>query len=249
MCQYDAFGTIIVVFPVAFNAIFYMKILKFLSFFLLFLTLALPLKSQDNSVVPQRTPEQEAVKQTEKLQQELNLTPEQTKQVYEINLRYARERQISNTRSEAVERMKNKNADIQKVLSAEQNERLQTKRYERTTIDATPGNNRSQQVVPSGFRAPGEYRSNPTVRVPSPDMNMRSTFRQSGPPPQTTTQQPQAVRRTTPPTTTQPQSNPAAAPAQRSTQPQQTSQPAPSRSSSGTTTPRQSEPASSSGRR
>ena len=94
-----------------------------------------PIYSQENSVVPKRTPEQEALKQTEMLQQELNLNQNQTNQVYEINLRYARERQISNKRSEALERMKNKNAEINQVLSPEQNDRLQSKRYERTNIE------------------------------------------------------------------------------------------------------------------
>ena len=47
----------------------------------LFLCLGLPIRSQDNTSVPQRTPEQEAVKQTEKIQQELNLTTDQIKQV------------------------------------------------------------------------------------------------------------------------------------------------------------------------
>jgi Na+-transporting methylmalonyl-CoA/oxaloacetate decarboxylase gamma subunit len=220
-----------------------MKTLKFLLFILFLLILAMPIKSQDNSVVPQRTPEQEATKQTEKLQQELNLTPEQTKQVYEINLHYARERQISNTRSEAIERMKNKNADIQRVLNAEQNERLQTKRYERTTIDA-PNANRNQSNMSSGFRAPTEFRSNQTVRVPSGDMNVRNSYRQSTPP--ATQQGPQSVRRSTPTYNSQPAAVPQAV---RSAQPQ--GNPSATRSAPGTSTssPRRSEPATSSGRR
>jgi hypothetical protein len=226
-----------------------MKTLKFLSIFLLFLTLSFSLQGQDNSVVPQRTPEQEAAKQTEKLQQELNLTSEQVRQVYEINLRYARERQISNTRSEAVERMKNKNSDIQRVLTAEQNERLQTKRYERTTIDAQMVNRTQQVVQPAGFRTPGEYRSNPTtVRVPSGDMNMRSTYRQSAPSAQSPAQQPQAVRRTTQPSSTQQSTSaPQTAPAVRSTQPSQTS--TRSMPSSSTPATRRPEPSSGSPRR
>ena len=223
-----------------------MKTLKYFSILLFFLTLTLPMQSQESSVVLQRTPEQEAAKQTEKLQQELGLTPEQTKQVYEINLKYARERQISNTRSEAIERMKNKNADIQRVLTAEQNDRLQTKRYERSTVESASGS-RSQSAVPSGFRAPADYRSNQTVHVPPTDMNVRSSsFRQSTPPSQQTTQQSQAVRRSTLPsspaaTQQQPQSAPSAAPAMRNTPPQQSSTSIPSR---------RAEPAaSSSGRR
>ena len=42
-----------------------------------------PINSQDRAVLSDRTPEQEAIKQTEKLQQEVNLSPEQTNQFYE----------------------------------------------------------------------------------------------------------------------------------------------------------------------
>ena len=110
-------------------------------------------KAQETPVVMQRTPEQEAAKQTEKLQQELSLTQEQVRKVYEINLRYARARQVSNTRTEAMERMKNKNADLEKVLTADQNERLQSKRYERSNFDPNSARmstqSASQQVVGS----------------------------------------------------------------------------------------------------
>lgn len=154
---------------------------------------------QENTAIPQRTPEQEATKQTEKIQQELNLTPDQTKQIYEINLRYARERQISNKRSEAMERMKNKNTEIQQVLSQEQNEKLQTKRYERTIPNQTKDTRVQPSVNPSAFRTNFEQRPNPVaVRNPG-DAPVRSSFRistaSSGS--QTTQQQPQAVKRTT----------------------------------------------------
>jgi len=120
--------------------------------------------SQDNTVVPQRTPEQEAVRQTEKLQKELNLNSDQARQVYEINLRYARERQVSNKRSEGLERAKNKNIEIQQILSSEQNEKLQTKRFERSSFD-TKTIIRNQSINSSGFRS-GQ-----------PDLNSRSNSR------------------------------------------------------------------------
>jgi len=208
-----------------------MKTQRQLYFILFIICLVLPVYGQENASTPQRTPEQEAVKQTERLQQELNLTPEQVKQVYEINLRYARERQLSNTRSEAVERMKNKNADIQKILTEEQNGHLQTKRYERTTNDPQTVNRAQQVVPPSGFRSPNEYRSSPTVRVPSGDMNIRSSYKATTSPTQGS-QQPQAVRRSAQPTNQQ-SSSPSAAPAIRSTQ----SQASPPASSRPTTSP------------
>ncbi|MDR0370683.1 MAG: hypothetical protein LBH80_02340 [Prevotellaceae bacterium] len=104
-------------------------------FVLILSTLYLPSAAQENHNIPQQIPEQEAARQTERLQQELHLTRQQVKQVYEINLKYARERQISNKRSEALERTKNKNKDLKKVLSKEQFEQLQNKRYERSNFN------------------------------------------------------------------------------------------------------------------
>jgi len=156
----------------------------------LFLSLGLSIRSQDNVSVPQRTPEQEAVKQTEKIQQELNLTSEQIKQVYEINLRYARERQVSNTRSQAMERIKNKNTEMQRILTENQYNQLQSKRYERTSIE-NQNVNRNQSNA-SGFRSSTDYRTNSAVRVISSDMNLRSSYR-SAPP--TNSSAPQATLR------------------------------------------------------
>jgi len=143
-----------------------MKFIKFVSLSLFLLTLILPIKGQENLTVPKRTPEQEAVKQTEKLQQELNLNQEQANHIYEINLRYARERQISNKRSEALERMKNKNAEIKQILNPDQNERLQSKRYERTQPETNTFNS-NQPVNSSTFRSSVNYRSN----QPKPGQN------------------------------------------------------------------------------
>ncbi|HQB28635.1 MAG TPA: hypothetical protein PLO29_06770 [Paludibacter sp.] len=86
---------------------------------------------QDNAATPSRTPEQEAVMQTQKMQQELNLNKEQTQAIYEINLRHARERQVSNSRSQALERVKNKDAEVKQVLTRDQYNRLQEKKYDR----------------------------------------------------------------------------------------------------------------------
>jgi uncharacterized protein YifN (PemK superfamily) len=171
--------------------------------FLLILTLKFPIYSQDNTVVPLRTPEQEAVRQTEKLQQELNLNSNQARQIYEINLRYARERLISNKRSAGLERAKNKNTEIQHVLSPEQNDRLQTKRYERTSIE-NQTINRNQPTNSTGFRSSSDFRTNQS------DLNFRNNNRQVNPNFQNRNQNDQSIRRSTAPTyrTTQNQSNP-----------------------------------------
>lgn len=159
------------------------------------LCLTLSVESQENTVLSERTPEQEAMKQTEKLQQELNLTSEQIKQLYEINLRYARERQVSNTRTEAMERIKNKNADIERILSVDQNNHLQSKRYERTNPESS-SSVRYQSVIPSGFRSSSQYQPTPSSgRVITSDFTNRSAVRSSSSQPNTSVQSsPQSVR-------------------------------------------------------
>ncbi|HLP05019.1 MAG TPA: hypothetical protein VK152_06295 [Paludibacter sp.] len=154
----------------------FMKTNRLIPFIILIFLFANAIYSQDKVVVPQRVPEQEAQKQTEKMQEELNLTPEQTRQIYEINLKYARERQISNTRSAALERMKNKNTDIQQVLNEEQNNRLQSKRYEHSTY-GSPDYNRSQLPAGSGLPPRTDYRTSSPATRSSFQRNVRSSFR------------------------------------------------------------------------
>lgn len=102
--------------------------------FCLFLVAAsISVYAQDTAGKPERTPEQEAAKQTENMQRELDLTPEQAARIHEINLKYAKERTQSNQRAEAMERMKNKNEDYKSVLTTAQYEHLQSKRVERRT--------------------------------------------------------------------------------------------------------------------
>jgi len=174
-----------------------MKPPKIVSIVLL-LVMAFSVFSQDNAITPERTPEQEAIKQTEKLQQELNLTTEQAKRIYDINLRYARERQISNRRSEAVERMKNKNTEIQNVLSQEQNEKLQSKRSERSTVESSGVS--QNRPVNATFHTNQDVRTNQSVRIPT-DAPVRANFRPSPSiqpqPTQNGGTVPQAVRRST----------------------------------------------------
>lgn len=110
---------------------------------------------QESVVIQERTPEQEAARQTEKLQNELQLTSEQVQLVNEINLKYARERKLSNTRTDALRRIKEKDEDLQRVLNQDQFRQLQNKRYERSTFQ--PGvNNMNYQ---SDFNASLNRRS------------------------------------------------------------------------------------------
>ena len=114
-----------------------MRVILFILFVWLLCPLLLP--AQNSRDMPTRTPEQEAARQTEMLRQALNLTEAQERVVYRINLHYARERQMSNSRAEALERVKRKNADLRKVLTDEQYARLQNKHYERSSY-RLPGN-------------------------------------------------------------------------------------------------------------
>lgn len=161
------------------NLQYFMITLKNIFCILLFICSLPPaMFSQENVGIPQRSAEQEANKQTDKLKQELQLNPEQTKRIYEINLRYERKRQISNTRSEAIQRIKNKNTEIERVLTDEQRNALQNKRYERSALE-TSGRARNQALISTGLRTSAQYTPNSTVRVITSDIsthiNSRST--------------------------------------------------------------------------
>lgn len=185
-----------------------MKILKYIVFvFLVFLSINI--SGQENTTMPERTPEQEAAKQTEKMQQELKLTPEQARQIHEINLKYARARKVSNSRSDAIQRIKDKEADLSRVLNDMQRSVLQNKRYERSSFQTAPDNrqgnyqNQRQPVENPGSQAgrqaaeaqgqrpetqtqrteaqnQGTDAQQPTTRSYSPD-NFRSSYRNTAP--------------------------------------------------------------------
>ena len=136
-----------------------MKILKYI--LLVFLVVvAVSISGQENTAMPERTPEQEAVKQTEKMQQELKLTPEQARQIHEINLKYARARKVSNTRSDAIQRIKDKEADISRILNDNQRSTLQNKRYERSSFQSSE----SRQNTYQSQRQPVENQGNQSAR-------------------------------------------------------------------------------------
>ena len=237
-----------------------MKTFKLLSILISLWLFAVLVMSQNNAVVPLRIPEQEAGKQTEKLQQELNLTPEQAKKVYEINLKYARERQVSNSRSAAMQRMKNKNADMEQVLNQEQNNRLQTKRYPHSSYE-NPGLNQNQSPAnSSGSRSSSDYRTNPNVRVPSSkDGNLRNNYRTTAPDYQSGTPRNQTLRRGTAPSVRtpqfqnnqQPSRSPGSSPrrSEPAVSPQNNNSPSRSQPSRPAPTPRRTETPSNSNRR
>lgn len=116
-------------------------------FFFVFLLMALRAEQQESAVAPPRTPEQEALMQTNKMRQELSLTDRQEQEIYEINLRHARERQTSTSRSEALKRVKNKENELQQVLTRQQYERLQEKR-----VDYRPAVTHGESFLPGRTR-------------------------------------------------------------------------------------------------
>jgi hypothetical protein len=119
--------------------------MKKVSFILIFMLCLLIVKTgaQENAKIPPRTPEQEAVAQTNKMQQDLQLSAEQAQSVYEINLRHARERQLSSSRSDALKRVRNKELELQRVLNNRQYERMQEMRYNQQPA----GNNTDTQIT------------------------------------------------------------------------------------------------------
>ncbi len=137
-----------------------MKLLKFIVL-LLVLATADVAYSQESTVVPERTPEQEAAMQTEKMQQELKLNAEQARQIHELNLKYARARKISNTRIEAIQRIKDKELEMSRILNDNQQSILKNKRYDRSSFQSSD----VRQATSQPNRTPEEYRQAQTPRA------------------------------------------------------------------------------------
>lgn len=127
--------------------------------------------AQETAPTPIRTAEQEAVLQTQKMQKELRLSTEQQQAIYEINLKHARQRQVSNSRTQALERTKNKNSAIRQVLTNDQYDQLQNKRYERYPAGSNTYINRT--VPPQRQTQPVTERRN--TESSSPQINREAT--------------------------------------------------------------------------
>lgn len=87
---------------------------------ILFMAMSAAAWAQNDMCRPARTPEEEAQKQTQMLQRELSLTEQQCDTVYRIHLKYARLRQISNTRAEGVQRMNDMMSELLNVMTKPQ---------------------------------------------------------------------------------------------------------------------------------
>lgn len=89
--------------------------------------------------IPQRLPEEYAMKQTEMVCRELNITDSiQRHKIYRMHLKYAKMREVSNTRMEALERMQAMTEELKGILTAEQYERFMNQQI--TSQPRTPQN-------------------------------------------------------------------------------------------------------------
>jgi len=94
--------------------------MKKIAFIFLFAASCLLGVAQNDEFRPSRTPEEEAEKQTEMLYRELNLTEQQRDTVYKIHLKYAKLRQISNTRAEGLQRLNDMTRELLAVMTENQ---------------------------------------------------------------------------------------------------------------------------------
>ena len=90
-----------------------------------------PPSSDPSGGTPRRTPEEVARKQTEMLVRDLEIRDSmQIDTIYRIHLRYARLRQVSNTRAEHLERVQQMYNELRQVLTTEQYEQFMNQQLE-----------------------------------------------------------------------------------------------------------------------
>lgn len=83
--------------------------------------------AQESQVVPRRTAEERAMKQTEMLVRDLDIHDSLIRDtIYRVHLRYARQRDQADSRMETVECINRLLAELKGILSAKQYERLQS---------------------------------------------------------------------------------------------------------------------------
>lgn len=115
---------------------------------ILFLVFGLIAIAQKQASTPQRTPEEEAAKQTEMLVRLLpNLTDLQKQHLYTIHLKYIKERQEHPCRTAAIERIKRKHEEYRKILTDIQYKTLQST-YENHSVHIHKSQSSNQVNVP-----------------------------------------------------------------------------------------------------
>lgn len=97
----------------------------------LLLAVGVSLSAQTYQPMPQRTPEEEAWKQTAMLLREVGMTDSlQRDTLYRMHLKYAQMRQKSNTRMEGMQRMMAMYKELKGILTPEQYNRFMNKQMD-----------------------------------------------------------------------------------------------------------------------
>lgn len=102
------------------NPYIYITIKRFFYIFLLSLIPVLGFSQDEAQSRPRRTPEEIAQKQTERLQRDLQLTPEQRDTVYQIHLKYISMRRQDEPRDTAQSRISRMIQELMPILTDEQ---------------------------------------------------------------------------------------------------------------------------------
>lgn len=117
------------------------------------------LLAQEQNVRPQRTPEEEASKQTERLVRELGIKDSvRIDTIYRMHLKYARIRQKGLTRAENMERMQSIYNELEQLLTPDEFERFMNHPAEQ------PRRPRGANVVQQKATPSGEDPNKPTLR-------------------------------------------------------------------------------------
>ena len=115
--------------------------------------------AQEQQVRPQRTPEEEASKQTERLVRELGIKDSvRIDTIYRMHLKYARIRQKGLTRAENMERMQSIYNELKQLLTPDEFERFMNHPAEQ------PRRPRGANVVQQKATPSGEDPNKPTQR-------------------------------------------------------------------------------------
>lgn len=117
------------------------------------------LMAQEQNIRPQRTPEEEASKQTERLVRELGIRDSvRIDTIYRMHLKYAQIRQKGLTRGENMERMQSIYNELKHLLTPDEFERFMNHPAEQ------PRRPRGANVVQQKATPSGEAPNRPTLR-------------------------------------------------------------------------------------
>ena len=119
---------------------------------------------------PQRTAEDIARKQTEMLVRELSIQDSIIRDtLYHLHLKFARKREISNTRAEAMQYMQEANAELQTILTPEQYQQYMNQQVNYAPHRHRAPHNRITTIsVDSVSTPPNDSAEAPRIQLPLP---------------------------------------------------------------------------------